>query len=91
MATDLCGGLRPPHPHRVAAGSSPSPSEHHTKGPLFPALSIYPWPPGCTALSPPWGCPAWPKSTQRLLCPRKASLASEDRSAGSSKGSWEGS
>ena len=54
VAADLCGGLRPPRSHRVAAGSTPSPSERHTKGPLFVALSI-PGLRGCTALSPPQG------------------------------------
>lgn len=46
VAADLCRGLRPPWSHRVAAGSIPSPTEHHTKGPLFPCsehLSLAGW------------------------------------------------
>lgn len=35
VAAGLCGGLRPPRSHRVAAGSTPAPTELHTKGPLF--------------------------------------------------------
>lgn len=94
---DLCGGLGRPQSHRVAAGSTPSPTEHHTKGPLFLALSIYPWPAG---LHRPLPTPlaAHPglsllKPTQRLECPCRASLASEDpvhRATESSKGSWGG-
>lgn len=53
VVADFCGGLRPPQSHRVAAGSTPSPTKHHTKRPLFLAQSIYPWPIGCTALSLP--------------------------------------
>lgn len=67
--------------HRVAAGSSPSPTEHHTKGPLFLALRIYPWPPGCSALSHP-GLPAWPKPTQRPLCPSEPAWPRETRPQG---------
>lgn len=82
VVADLCGGLGPPQSHRVAAGSTPSPTEHHTKGPLFLALSIYPWPAGLhrplpTLLAAHPGLSLL-KPTQRLECPCRASLASED-------------
>lgn len=35
-AKPLWRGLRPPQSHGMAADSTPSPSERHTKGPLFP-------------------------------------------------------
>lgn len=97
-AADLCRGLGPPSSHRVAAGSTPSPTECHTKGPLFLALSIYPWPAGLhrplpTLQATPAGR-SLPKATQSLVCPCRASLASEDpilREAESSKGPGEGS
>lgn len=82
VAADLCGGLGPPRSHRVAAGSIPSPTEHHTKGPLFPALSIYPWPAGphrpLPTLLVALPGPSLPEPTQRPVCPRQASLALED-------------
>lgn len=97
VAADLCRGLGPASSHRVAAGSTPSPTECHTKGPLFLALSIYPWPAGLhrplpTLLATPPGR-SLPKATQSLMCPCRASLASEDPIHGepeSSKGTWGG-
>lgn len=96
VAADLCGGLRSPWSHRVAAGSTPSPTSTTQRG-LYPGsehLSPAGW---AAPPSPhPAGCPpglGLLKPTQRLVCPCRASLASEDpvhREPGSSKGSWGG-
>lgn len=82
VAADLCGGLGLRWSHKVAAGSTSSSTEHHTKGPLFPTLSIYSWPAGLHRPLPiPLAAlpgPSLLEPTQRLVCPCRASLALED-------------